>query len=108
MHARRQTVTAAGGAVTVDVNIAARNKREAELSIALALFVILELTVFISVLNNTAMELLVSTEGLQRVSARPAGVTLATLLPRATHAVRRLRQALRASRRPHGIPNPLH
>jgi hypothetical protein len=50
---------AAGGAVVVDVNIAARNRREAELSIALALFVILELTVFISVLNNTAMDLLV-------------------------------------------------
>lgn len=47
------------GSVTVEVNIAARNHREAALSIALALFVIIELTVFISVLNNTAMDLLV-------------------------------------------------
>lgn len=62
MRARRQVITAAGGAVVVGVNIAARNRREAELSIALALFVILELTVFISVLNNTAMDLLVGKE----------------------------------------------
>ena len=62
MRARRQVITAVGGAVVVGVNIAARNRREAELSIALALFVILELTVFISVLNNTAMDLLVGKE----------------------------------------------
>ena len=50
---------AAGGAVLIQINIAARNRREAQLSAALALFVILELAVFISVLNRTAVDLLV-------------------------------------------------
>lgn len=55
----RQVTTTPDGLVRLEVNIAARNHREAALSIALALFVIIELTIFISVLNNTAMDLLV-------------------------------------------------
>lgn len=55
----RQVTTSTDGLVTIEVNIAPRNHREAALSIALALFVIIELMVFISVLNNTAMDLLV-------------------------------------------------
>ncbi|KAK9915025.1 hypothetical protein WJX75_003738 [Coccomyxa subellipsoidea] len=55
----RQLTTSTDGLVTIEVNIAPRNHREAALSIALALFVIIELMVFISVLNNTAMDLLV-------------------------------------------------
>ena len=50
---------AAGGAVVIALNIAARNRREAQLSAALALFVMAELAVFISVLNRTAVDLLV-------------------------------------------------
>ena len=57
MH--RQVVTTAGGQASIQLNIAPRNHREAALSIGLALFVILELTIFIGVLNNTAMDLLV-------------------------------------------------
>lgn len=48
-----------GRQVRLDLNIAPRNHREAALSIGLALFVITELTVFIGVLNATAMDLLV-------------------------------------------------
>lgn len=55
----RQVTRTSDGLVTIEVNIAARNHREAALSIGLALFVIIELMVFISVLNNTAMDLLV-------------------------------------------------
>ncbi len=58
MHGRQLT-RSSDGLVTIEVNIAPRNHREAALSIALALFVIIELMVFISVLNNTAMDLLV-------------------------------------------------
>ncbi len=52
-------MTTADGQTRIQLNIAPRNHREAALSIGLALFVILELTVFIGVLNNTAMDLLV-------------------------------------------------
>jgi hypothetical protein len=55
----REVTTASDGQVSIEVNIAAANHREAALSIALALFVIIELTIFISVLNDTAMDLLV-------------------------------------------------
>ena len=50
---------AGGGAVAIEINVAARNRRGAQLSAALALFVIVELAVFISVLNRTAVDLLV-------------------------------------------------
>ena len=43
----RQTVQAGGGAVNIEINVAARNRRGAQLSVALALFVIVELAVFI-------------------------------------------------------------
>ncbi len=56
---RRQVVTTSGGQTSIQLNIAPRNHREAALSIGLALFVILELTIFIGVLINTAMDLLV-------------------------------------------------
>ena len=55
----RQTVSTSNVQVKLELNIAPRNHRAAALSIGLALFVILELTVFIGVLNNTAMDLLV-------------------------------------------------
>ena len=52
-------MTTADGQASIQLNIAPRNHREAALSIGLALFVILELTIFIGILNNTAMDLLV-------------------------------------------------
>ena len=62
------------------LNIAPRNHREAALSIGLALFVILELTIFIGVLNNTAMDLLVKpVAAILHVIRTQAGKVMAAL-----------------------------
>ena len=76
----RQIVTTPDGQVEMGLNIAPRNHREAALSIGLALFVILELTVFIGVLNNTAMDLLVKpVAAILHVIRTQAGKVMAAL-----------------------------
>ena len=76
----RQIVTTPDGRVEMGLNIAPRNHREAALSIGLALFVILELTIFIGVLNNTAMDLLVKpVAAILHVIRTQAGKVMAAL-----------------------------
>lgn len=76
----RQIVMTPDGRVEMGLNIAPRNHREAALSIGLALFVILELTVFIGVLNNTAMDLLVKpVAAILHVIRTQAGKVMAAL-----------------------------
>ena len=73
-------MTAPGRQVEMGLNVAPRNHREAALSIGLALFVILELTVFIGVLNNTAMDLLVKpVAAILHVIRTQAGKVMAAL-----------------------------
>ena len=73
-------MTTPDGQVEMGLNIAPRNHREAALSIGLALFVILELTVFIGVLNNTAMDLLVKpVAAILHVIRTQAGKVMAAL-----------------------------
>ena len=76
----RQVVTTPDGEVEMGLNIAPQNHREAALAVGLALFVILELTVFIGVLNNTAMDLLVKpVAAILHVIRTQAGKVMAAL-----------------------------